>query len=297
MADPRTAAPTTEAPLQRFELELLGGAVERRFHRARPEIDAMPWGSLDLTRYTEDQILAARRSWTTAAFQEHRTAAACSIALRALIECRAPVDLIAQFARFPLDELVHVELCARMAMELGGGIEILHNPDALCAQPDQALPPLLRAADLVTRFFCVGEAMSIPLLHSLWVRASLPLPRAVLGRIVRDEGAHGTAGWLFLDWALPELEASAEAVLTRAAQETIDGLHMLWDDIRRRPRISPTPIHPLGWMETDEYLADARRSLELRVVRPLRDRGIQVSGERSSSTPGKTPIVFAGAGN
>lgn len=102
-----------------FELELYGGGMERRYRRMRPEVEAMPWGTLDLSGISEEQLVSGRRAWTGAAFQEHRTAIACAATLRALIECRAPVDLIGVASRFPLDEMVHVELCARMAMELG----------------------------------------------------------------------------------------------------------------------------------------------------------------------------------
>ena len=134
-----------------FELELLGGPMERRYRKARPEVEAMPWGTLELRGLSESDVVAARRSWTSAAFQEHRTAAACSVTLRALVEARAPLDLIAGFARFPMDELVHVELCARMAMELGGGSELRYDDTAMPADADRSLDALERACELVTR--------------------------------------------------------------------------------------------------------------------------------------------------
>ncbi|HVJ15865.1 MAG TPA: hypothetical protein VM686_10490, partial [Polyangiaceae bacterium] len=114
-----------------FELELLGGNTERRFRKMRPEVEAMPWGTLDISKAREEDLIAARLAWTSAAYQEHRTGVACALTLRALIEARAPLDLIAVASRFPLDEMVHVELCARMAMELGGGTEIVHDPKAM----------------------------------------------------------------------------------------------------------------------------------------------------------------------
>jgi len=67
---------------------------------------------------------------------------ACAATLRALIEARAPLDLIGVASRFPLDEMVHVELCARMAMELGGGTEIVHAPDELILDGDPSFSPL-----------------------------------------------------------------------------------------------------------------------------------------------------------
>ena len=91
-----------------FELCMLGGAVERRYRRMRPEVEQLPWGTLSPKDHAPELVLAARRTWTQAAFQEHRTGAACAATLEALIAARAPLDLIALCTRFPLDELAHV---------------------------------------------------------------------------------------------------------------------------------------------------------------------------------------------
>src|SRR5260221_2390247 len=135
-------------------------------------------------------------------------------------------------SRFVMDELVHVELCARMAMELGGGTEIIHDPDALIVDPDPELRLLLRAADMIARCFCVGEALSIPLLRGTWKAARHPLPRAVLGRIVRDEAMHGTFGVAFLDWARSELSSEDCAYLGSQAERAIRVIKQQWADIR-----------------------------------------------------------------
>jgi hypothetical protein len=111
--------------------------------------------------------------------------------LRAMMEACAPLDLVGQATRFPLDEMVHVELCARMAAELGGATEILLDPEGMVLAPNARNRPLMQAAECAIRFFCVGEAVSIPLLRETWHIASHPLPKAVMGRIVKDEAAHG----------------------------------------------------------------------------------------------------------
>lgn len=259
-----------------FELDLLGGAAERRYRQLRPEVLAMPWDSLDPSTLPDDVLRAARRDWTAAAFQEHRTGAQCAATLRALFECRAPVDLIAAFARFPLDEAVHTELAARMAMALGGAIELLHTVDDFVRDPDPALDPLLRAGELVVRTFCVGESLSIPLLHGSWQSATHPLPRAVLSRIVRDEAAHGIVGWQFLDWLAPVLDDDARRHLVDVANDAIANVLGLWGTIRRRPKSRATEQNGLGWMGDAAYLALAERSLAERVVTPLAARGLHV---------------------
>ena len=267
--------PHTEAKTQElFELSMLGGALERRYRRMRPEVEAMPWGTLDPSRYAPRLVLAARRSWTLAAFQEHRTGAACAATLEALVAARAPLDLVAVATRFPLDELTHVEMCARLAQELGGGTPLLHEPATLVPKPAATLAPLVRAAELVVRVFCVGEAVSIPLLRGTARAATHPLVRAVLGRIVKDEAAHGRFGWLFLDWALPLCDDAARAHLTAAAADEMGKLTRGWDEIA--PDGAPADeVHALGWMESQAYVDLAWRSLEREVRAPLRARGLR----------------------
>jgi len=263
-----------------FELEMLGGPMERRYRRQRPEVEAMPWGTLDASEFPENLVLAARKSWTRAAFQEYRTGTACALTVKALYEARAPLDLTALATRFPLDELVHVELTSRMAMELGGAIPIYMDPDNMIVRPiDES--PVLRCSDLVVRFFCVGEALSIPMLRGTWKAAIHPLSKAVLGRIVKDEAAHGSFGWVYLDWALPLLDEEegprAREVLAHAADQTIERVKANWEHIRKQPSGPDNAIHALGWLATDAYLELAKLSLERNVLRPLRSRGIPIT--------------------
>lgn len=257
-----------------FELELLGGATERRYRKLRPEVETMPWGTVDLSASAPEDVLAARRAWTGAAYQEHRTGVACAATLRALIEARAPIDLVGVGSRFPLDEMVHVELCSRMAMECGGGTEIRYDPDAVVLDAEPGLSPLLRACELATRFFAVGEAISIPLLRATWHAARHPLPRAVLARIVKDEAAHGVFGFTVLDWAADRLTDADRRHLGAMADLGIDFLEAQWEDLAERPKTQANDGDMLQWMQTDEYLALARKSLERDVLSPLRRRRI-----------------------
>lgn len=261
-----------------FELELIGGTIEREYRRKRPEVEAMPWGTIDPTAYPPELVTAARKSWTGAAFQEYRTGAACAATLQSLIEARAPLDLIALASRFPLDEMVHVELCSRLAMEFGGGAALAYEPDTLVSDIGAGEEPLMRASHQVVAYFCVGEALSIPLLHGTWKACTHPLTRAVLKRIVQDEADHGTFGWAYLDWVLPHLEPRDLDALTHTAELAIAGVRANWQAIRERPVGTARHVNDLGWMQTDAYLDLAARSLERQVMKPLRDHGIAVQG-------------------
>ena len=255
-----------------FELSMWGGAVERRYRQLRPEVEQLPWGDFDVSGASPQALRSARSTWTEAAFQEHRTGAACAATVEALIAARAPIDLVAMASRFALDEMVHVELCARLAQLLGGGAPLSYDPKTLIARPDPALAPKLQASELVIRNFCVGEALSIPILRGSWHAARQPLIKAILFRIVKDEAAHGAFGWLYFDWAEDLHDEADRTHLAKQAARTIDAVVDRWKQI---PILDDEQDEQrLGWMESRSYLALARRSLEKVVLKPLVERGM-----------------------
>ncbi len=256
---------------------MLGGSVERRYRAMRPEVEALPWHTLNPGAFSPQTVLRARRIWTEAAFQEFRTGAACAATLQALIHAQAPVDLIAMASRFALDEMVHVELCARLAQLLGGGAPLEYDPNQLVRSPDAALRPLMQAAELVVCNFCVGEALSIPVLRAGWHGATHPLIKAVLGRIVKDEAAHGAFGFMFLDWADAQLSADDRRRLSDSANETVATLAARWAVIDREAAVTAPDTERLGWLESRGYVELARRALNAAVIKPLAAFSIHVT--------------------
>src|SRR5689334_10134448 len=87
-----------------FNLCMLGGSIERRYERLRPELSDLPWGSLATTPLCPALKERGREVWTRLTFLEHRTAAAITATVEAMIAARAPVDLVAIASRFVFDE-------------------------------------------------------------------------------------------------------------------------------------------------------------------------------------------------
>jgi hypothetical protein len=262
------------AALELFELEMLGGSTERRYRRMRPDVDALPWGTLDPRSHAPEDVASARAHWTVNAFQEQRTGAACAETVRALLACRAPLDLVALATRFPLDEIVHVEMCARIAEELGGGWPVEYDPRRLAPAPDRDDPPLLQAAEMIVAAFCVGEAFSVPVIRGTWRATRHPLVKAVIGIILRDEASHGMFGWAFLDWAGDALapHRARLAQVARLAIEEFTANHRAIAQLRDAG--DRDPGKDLGWMSPTPYLALGKRAMLESVIEPLRRRGI-----------------------
>ena len=107
------------------------------------------------------------------------------------------------------------------------------------------------------RFFSVGEAISIPLLRATWHAAQHTLPRTVLGRIVKDEAAHGVFGFTVLDWASDRLTAKDRAHLGKMADVGIDFLLGQWDEIAGTS-VEPAPRRRRAAVDADRRIPRAR---------------------------------------
>ena len=261
-----------------FEVDLLGGATARRWSKAiAPLIGdierAFPWDSFDAGRYPADLLERGRLSWTASAFNEHCTAAAMGQLLELLGQASVPLDLWGVAATFPLEELLHVQLCARVAMRMGGGAPIVYDPDDLHLTFAPGLTPLQRATEMVVRLCCVGEAFSLPMLAGAMKAASHPLTRAVLAQIVRDEAMHGQFGWTYMAWIRDDLDETERERLARAAEDTAAGLRRVWEE---RPAVGED--HPqasdMGWIAAQAYPNYAREALQRDVQARLAEHGI-----------------------
>ncbi len=255
-----------------FGLSILGGTTERRFNGLRAKLD-FPWGSLARTELPADLRRDAQEVWTRLAFIEYRSAAGMNAVAETLIAARAPLDLTGVASSFAYDELSHAEMCARVLAELGGAHQLLHRPtDLIWKKPSMRLSPLLRAADIVVRVFCVAEAFALPMAQIVARQSSqIPLISAVLQRIAKDEASHASFGWLFLDWADCWLTSRQRAYLARAAQETIDAYRGMVE--ARGYGDSNT----LGWLSDRDFRAAGTSALETDVCAPLCERGIVVA--------------------
>jgi hypothetical protein len=259
-----------------FELAWVGGAAEARLRRRRPGGDALPWGSLDSTRFSPEALVEARRIWTNGVFTEYASAAAFASLASALLECGAPVDLTAAAADIVVDELHHVELSARLTTELGGATPLRFDLEKISPLATPGARALMRAAELAVSTSCVSETLSVPAMARSRAMASEPLVRAVLDTLVADEGFHARLGFWFLDWAADQLTAEERAKLAELALTTIEVYAPLWRD----PACEACPT-PTGLAGHDDRGRDAlRRAVTANIAGPLASYGIVLDPTR-----------------
>jgi hypothetical protein len=249
-----------------FELEAIGGPWARRLGSRRAILDELAWTELP-SEVAPQAREHARVVWTQSAFSEYASAASFAEIASALLAAGAPIDLIAASGDFIADELIHAELSARVANALGGAVALEVDLGRL-VRPPSSTKPLLRAAELVVRTSCVGEALTVPILKRAKASAGSPLVEAVLARILHDESAHAELGSWFLDWAAPRLDDDDRATLGVVARAALDSFAPIFEQ--------PCTTSELGVLDCDTFEAAFAAAVEERVARPLAARGIDV---------------------
>lgn len=221
-----------------FELEWLGGSTEALLRKRRPKGEVLPWGTLTLDDFEPESVLDARKVWTNGTFTEYASAAAFSALTGALLECGAPIDLIATAADFVVDEMSHTEIASRLVMELGGAMPYLVDLDLVAPSTTEGASKIRRAAELVIKVSSVGEALSVPILAESWRGTDHPLVRGVIGLLLHDEGPHSKLSDWFFEWAEDRLDQSDRAHLAKVALDNIAVYAPLWRERSQAERAS-----------------------------------------------------------
>ena len=267
-----------------FELDWMGGAAEHYFRKTRPGTAQLPWGTLDPSRYEPVAVAYARSAWTDSVINEYRAIISFSEMARALLDVRAPLDLIGMASDFLGDECAHAEMASRLAMELGGALE--RNIDVECFTPrPRGLTAMQGASELVLRISCIEEAFSVGVMTASMQATTHPLPRAVYEAILRDESHHSRLGGLYFEWALSRIDEAELTRLGRVLLSALQDIRFLWNPDPRLATVKAPwgEINALGWLEPMRFAEVARGVVAKEILDPLATIGIGIEeGERAT---------------
>lgn len=268
-----------------FDVGLSRTSAFRKTRQRFGDVDsAYPWDSLDPDALDSLELVErARIGWTENALNEYVTAAALAQLVQAMVKAQVPIDFIAMAGSFIEEEVLHVELCSRVAAQLGGGAPLAYSPGAIEQATDPSLPLRHQVDEQVIALLCVGETLSLPMLSGCRRASAHPLVTQVLTTIVKDEADHGTLGWSYLEWLSPELDDDDKKRLAEVATRTLDEHAPVWTRLRSRLRDGVSSeghrladINAMGWMDSETYASVAQNAVEQLVIQRLAQFGIMV---------------------
>lgn len=194
-------------------------------------------------------------AWQARLLDEYRSQVVLTDLLLQLTELGCSFDILGTAVRVVRDEARHVELCRRMVHALGGSDRIPGEPSFI--NPDKSLPPMIRVLQTTAGFLCIGETMSVRLIHGVRQMTIDPLAKRLVTCLAADESIHSAFGWTLLEVLTPVLsaedrawvneslppffEAIAEVVRTSAADDPAEPL-------------SAAPPNPFGYLSAADRM-------------------------------------------
>lgn len=233
-----------DIPDQHFPLLLDDGVPGiRELYRRSKQTEWNPatdiaWDKLDLTLYTDEQLLAARQYWSRRAWGEYGAISESPALLLRFTKERREVDLSLYWAIRTQEEVRHADVCRRMADALGGyfrepvtkdleGSLATHGVRGMSFDADTPLEALIAA------LICCAEVIAFDVFRSLIKITTDPVAKQVLQLIFRDEVRHCDFGWQYMDHRVPdmtpgELEIVREKVIWIMEEVELKGYHSSW---------------------------------------------------------------------
>ena len=143
-----------------------------------------------------------------------------------LIQIGASPDLITAGFAIAADELAHAQLSHEVFIAAGGAGQPRLARERLQLPHDASVPLEHNVLRACIELFCLGETVAVPLFKELRQRATVPIARTALDRVLVDEVRHRDFGWTLLGWLLSTSDSPS---LRKLAQEELPAmLDRLW---------------------------------------------------------------------
>lgn len=216
--------------------------IRELFHTASknqwdPRTD-IPWDRLDLSKYTEEQLFAARQYWSRRAWSEYGAISESpALQVRFVAEDR-PSDMQLFFTIRSQEEARHAEVCFTMAEKLGGYLEkpvqdLFQGSVATHGVRKAALDPEVPLEAIIAALVCAAEEIAFDVFRHLVDVTRDPVAQQICRSIMRDEVRHCAFGWYFLEHQVasmtPEqIRVVEEAVIAMIEKVELNGYHSAW---------------------------------------------------------------------
>lgn len=191
----------------------------------------LPFNELDTSKYTEEQLYAARVFWSRRAWSEYTgLAESPTVLLRFAFEGDREPEIKFALASKLIDEAKHIEASCMLAEKLGGYLpappEGAPRNRVVAGLRDRGLNPDYTPEAVLACWHCVSEYFAVDIFKVRYQHTTNPVAKAVLGRILADESRHINMGWEYLAYRLPKVSEEVRQNVRTAMIDVIENIEL-----------------------------------------------------------------------
>lgn len=196
------------------------------------------WDLLDLSKFTEEQLMGARVYWSRRAWSEYGAIAESPALLIRFCQDGLNIDAQLFFAIRSQEETRHAEACYLMAEHLGGYMEqpLVVDYEAAVATHGvlkMALDPDAPIEATIAALVCGAEEVAFDVFRHLAKITTDPVALQIIKLISKDEIRHCAFGWALVGSRIEtmgtdEIKAIEDAVINMIENVELKGYHSSW---------------------------------------------------------------------
>lgn len=199
---------------------------------------AIPWEQFDASKYSREQLEAARLYWSRRAWTEYTgTAESPAVLLRLIMEADREIDAKLFWSVQTLEETRHCMASYLFAEKLGGYMSAppKQAPKSTSHRGirDKVLNPDISFEAFVIAHICIGETIAAKMFEERRRSATDPVAKELVRLILKDETRHIQFGWRYMAHRVksftPELIAEMERIAIDVMENSeLKGFHCIW---------------------------------------------------------------------
>lgn len=191
------------------------------------------YGKFDKTKYSKEQLDAARLCWSRRAWTEYTgIVESPALCIRMCLEGQQDIEMKFLLAAKGMEEARHAEASFMLADAMGGYIHEPPPGDAIMKmlvagfRDRMAFNPDVTAEAAVAGWHCVSEGIAYNTFLGRYQWTTEPTTREVIRLIAQDEARHVEMGFAYLEARTKEISRSDVAKIEMVVRDVIENVEL-----------------------------------------------------------------------
>jgi len=195
--------------------------------------DDIAYATFDRSRYSQEQLDAARLCWSRRAWTEYtgiiESPAMC---IRMSLDGKLPIEAKFVLAAKVVEEARHCEASFMLADAMGGYVQEPPPHDHISKlvvagfRDRMAFNPDVSVEAAMAGWHCISEGVAVDIFLARYRWTDEPVTKEVLRLILLDEVRHVQVGWDFLEYRIPQMTKDEIAVVQHVAVDIMENVEM-----------------------------------------------------------------------
>lgn len=217
----------------RHEVPAISELWRKSKQMAWDPVTDIPYDTFDRSKYSKEQLDAARLGWSRRAWTEYTgIIESPAMLIRLSLDGQAPIEAKFVLAAKVVEEARHCEASFLLAEAMGGYVTEPPPGDAIVKmviagfRDRLAFNPEVSTEAAIAGWHIISEGIAVDIFAARYRACKEPVTREVLRLILQDEVRHVALGWEYLEHRVPQMTAAEVEGVQNAVLDIIENVEM-----------------------------------------------------------------------